>query len=221
VLARAAVELVRILLPATVSVALGAFTFDRLDAVAVRHGVWVMAGVAPFMLLAASLCAVAVTVAVKWLLIGRYRAGDHPLWSWFVWRDEIVNSCQETLAGAWLLNSALGTPLMPVYLRLMGARIGRNVWCETLTITEFDLAELGDGAVVNRNAVVETHLFHDRVMQVGPARLGAGSTLGPSSAMLPDTEIGDGCSVGGRSIVMRGERLPPRSRWHGAPVIAV
>lgn len=220
VLARAVVELVRILLPTTISVALGVFTFDRLDAIGARDGVWVMAAAAPFMLLAASLCAVAVTVAVKWLIIGRYRAGDHPLWSLFVWRDEIVNSCQETLAGTWLLNSALGTPLMPLYLRLMGARIGRNVWCETLTITEFDLAELGDGAVVNRNAVVETHLFHDRVMQIGPAKLGAGSTLGPSTAMLPDTEIGDGCSIGGRSIVMRGERLPARTRWHGAPVIA-
>jgi non-ribosomal peptide synthetase-like protein len=220
VLARAATELVRILLPATISVALAGFMFDRLDAVGVHDGLWIMAAATPFILLAASLCAVAITIVIKWVVIGRYRSGDHPLWSFFVWRDEIVNSCQESLAGAWLLNSALGTPLMRVYLRLMGAKVGRDVWCETLTITEFDLAELGDGAVVNRNAVVETHLFHDRVMQIGPARLGAGATLGPSSAMLPDTEIGDGCSVGGRSVVMRGERLPAGTRWHGSPVVS-
>jgi hypothetical protein len=39
--------------------------------------------------------------------------------------------------------------------------------------------------------------------------------------MLPDTTIGAGCTVGGRSIVMRGESLPAHSRWHGAPVVAV
>jgi acetyltransferase-like isoleucine patch superfamily enzyme len=57
-------------------------------------------------------------------------------------------------------------------------------------------------------------------MRIGPATVGAGATLGPSSAVLPDTTIGDGCSVGGRSIVMRGERLPARTSWHGAPVVA-
>ena len=221
IVARALTELVRILLPATASVALASLVFFGLDAIGAGAGVWTMAAAAPLVLMLAGVIAVALTVVVKWLVIGRYRAGEHPLWSFFVWRDEIVNSCQEQLAGSWLLNVSLGTPVMPVYLRTMGARVGRDVWCETLTITEFELAELGDGSVVNRGSVVETHLFHDRVMQIGPARLGAGATLGPSAAMLPDTELGDGCSVGGRSIVMRGERLPARTRWHGAPVVAV
>ncbi len=110
---------------------------------------------------------------------------------------------------------------MSAYLRMMGSKVGRDVWCETMTITEFDLADLGDGCAINRNSVVETHLFHDRLMQIRPATLGAGATLGPSSAMLPDTTIGDHCTVGGRSIVMRGERLPPQTHWHGAPVVAL
>ncbi len=38
--------------------------------------------------------------------------------------------------------------------------------------------------------------------------------------MLPDTAIGAGCSVGGRSVVMRGEQLPPGTSWHGAPDVA-
>ncbi len=109
-----------------------------------------------------------------------------------------------------LLGLAQGTPLMSVYLRAMGTKVGRDVWCDTLTITEFDMVELADGCVINRFACVETHLFHDRLMRIGPTRLGAGSTLGPSSALLPDTVLGDGAVVGGRSVVMRGEELPAR-----------
>jgi 4'-phosphopantetheinyl transferase superfamily len=101
---------------------------------------------------------------------------------------------------------------------MQGATVGRDVWFEPLTVTEFDVAELGDGCVVNRNAVVETHLFHDRLMRIGPSKLGAGATLGPAAAMLPDTSIGEHCTIGARSVVMRGERLPTRTRWHGAPV---
>ncbi|MGA9858438.1 MAG: Pls/PosA family non-ribosomal peptide synthetase [Solirubrobacteraceae bacterium] len=219
IMARGATELFRILFPATVSVVLASLVFYALDAVA-QLSLGLMVVAAPIALLAAGLAGCAVTVAAKWLFMGRYSAGEHPLWSFFVWRDEIINSCQEQLAGPMLLNLALGTPVMGLYLRAMGARVGRDVWCETLNITEFDMVSIADGAVVNRYSVIETHLFHDRVMQIGTGRLGPGATLGPYSTMLPDTEIGDGCVVGGRSIVMRGERLPSGTRWHGAPVVA-
>jgi non-ribosomal peptide synthetase-like protein len=102
----------------------------------------------------------------------------------------------------------------------MGAQVGRDVWFESLAVTEFDLVELGDGCAVNRGACVETHLFHDRLLNMGPSALGAGSTLGPNSAVLPNTVLGPGCSVGARSVVLRGEHLPAGTAWHGAPVQA-
>jgi non-ribosomal peptide synthetase-like protein len=218
VLARGAVELVRILLPATVSVLLGALVFLVLEGFGTRAGALGLVAAAPFAVLGAGLVATSFTIAMKWGLMGRYQPGKHPFWSFFVWRDEIVNTCQEQLAGAWLLSTALATPLVPVYLRAMGAKVGRGVWFETLAITEFDLVDLGEGCAINRGACIETHLFHDRVLNMGTAVLGRGSTLGPSSAVLPDTVLGPGCTVGARSVVMRGERLPAHTSWHGAPV---
>jgi non-ribosomal peptide synthetase-like protein len=109
---------------------------------------------------------------------------------------------------------------MSPYLALMGTKVGRDVWCDTLTITEFDTVTLDDDCSLNRRCCIETHLFHDRVMSIGPIRIGAGASVGPSSAILPDAILGDGCSVGGRAVVLRGESLPPHTRWHGAPVEA-
>lgn len=220
VAARAALETVRVLFPATASVALGALVYLSLEAVAHAGGLLALVLSAPVLLVGAGVLAAATTVAVKWLLMGRYGPGEHPFWSAFVWRDEIVNSCQESLAGGWLLMHALGTPLMSVYLRAMGAKVGRDVWCGTLALTEFDLVTLDDGSALNRGSCVQTHLFHDRLMRLGPCMLGPGSTLGPNSAVLPDSTIGANTSVGGRSVVLRGEQLPPGSRWHGCPVVA-
>jgi non-ribosomal peptide synthetase-like protein len=220
VVARGAMELLRILLPATISIALGATVFSALEDLGSEAGALAMICAAPVVVLLAGLGAVAFTILAKWSLIGRYRAGKHPFWSFFVWRDEVLNTCQEQLAGAWLMSMAIGTPLVPAYLRAMGARVGKGVWFETLAITEFDLVTLGDSCAVNRGACVETHLFHDRLLNMGPAVLGAGSTLGPSSAVLPDTVLGEGCSVGARSVVLRGEHLPALTSWHGAPVQA-
>ncbi len=218
VLARGAMEFVRILLPSTVSIVLGGLVFASLELIGSRAGLAWLVVASPVVVLSAGTCAAGITVALKWLLMGRYRRGEHPLWSFFVWRDEIVNTCQEQLAGAWLLEAALGTPLIPTYLRAMGCRVGKGVRVESLNVTEFDLVDLGDNCVVNRGGCVETHLFHDRLMRIGPAVLGAHSTLGPDSAVLPDTVVGEGCVVGPRSIVLRGERLPRSSRWLGAPV---
>jgi non-ribosomal peptide synthetase-like protein len=221
-LARGAMELVRILLPSTVAAMLGLLILLALSSIGQASGsMLVMALAAPALLLAASIAAALVTIALKWILIGRYQVGEYPLWSLFIWRDELINTCQEQLAGAWLLTLALGTPLMPIYLRAMGAKIGRDVWFETLAVTEFDLVQIGDGCAVNRGACIETHLFHDRLMRTGLATMAPGSTLGPNSAVLPDTTMGHSCRVGARSFVMRGERLPANTRWHGAPVVAV
>ena len=220
--ARAAMDLTRILLPATISVLLAGLIFWTLHLIGQSSATLLpMALATPAVLLVAGICAVAITVAAKWLVMGRYQPGNHPLWSLFVWRDEIMNSLQDQLAGTWLLGFALASPVMPWYLRAMGSKVGREVWCDTLTITEFDMVELGDGCVVNRFACVETHLFHDRLMRIGPARLRAGSTLGPASCLLPDTVLGAGAKVAGRSVVLRGEELPPGTSWHGAPVVAV
>jgi non-ribosomal peptide synthetase-like protein len=217
--ARAAAEAGRILLPPSVGIVLGTLVLLALNTAGVGGGVPALVAAATVAVPAAAFCAVLVTVAVKWLVVGRYRSREAPLWSWFVWRDEIVNSCQEQLAGEWLLEKALGTPLVPAYLRAMGAKVGRDVWCETLAITEFDVVTIGDGCAVNRGACLETHLFHDRLLRIGPAELGAGSTLGPVSAVLPDSRLGRRCVVGGRSVVMRGEELPAGTRWHGSPVV--
>jgi non-ribosomal peptide synthetase-like protein len=220
VLARGCVELVRILLPSTISVLLGLLVLFTLASVGRAGGsLPLLAAAATALLLTASAGATLITIALKWLLMGRYAVGEYPLWSLFIWRDELINTCQEQLAGAWLLTLALGTPLMTLYLRAMGANVGRDVWFETLAVTEFDLVHLGDGCVVNRGACIETHLFHDRLMRTGAAHLQSGSTLGPNSAVLPDTDLGERCSVGARSFVMRGEQLPAHTRWHGAPVV--
>jgi len=169
-------------------------------------------------MLGSGLFSAAVAVAIKWVVIGHYRAGRHPLWSLFVWRDELVNSAHEQLAGEWLLRFALGTPLMSLYLRAMGSKVGRGVWCETTAITEYDMVELGDGSAVNRGACLMTHVFHDRLLRVGPASIGAGATMGPTSAVLPDTRLGANTCIGGHSVVLSGERLPAAGRWRGAPV---
>lgn len=66
--------------------------------------------------------------------------------------------------------------------------------------------------------MVQTHLFHDRVMSIDTVELADGSTLGPQGVILPAAVLEAGATVGPASLVMRGENLPPSSYWMGNPV---
>ncbi len=160
----------------------------------------------------------AATVVAKWSLVGRFRAGEHPLWSPAVWRGELADTFTEVVAAPLFADAVAGSVALVWWLRGLGARIGRGVWCETYWLPEADLVTIGDGATVGPGCVVQTHLFHDRVMSLDTVTLHDGASLGPHGVVLPAAALGAGASVGPASLVLRGETVPPGSRWVGNPI---
>ncbi|MGW2636915.1 Pls/PosA family non-ribosomal peptide synthetase [Streptomyces sp. NPDC001348] len=212
--ARGLVEACRIV-PVLCSAALAVLTVAALCLL----GAWapLLSGL---VLLAAGAAAGLVSVVAKWLLVGRHRGGEHPLWSGFVWRNELADTFVEVLAVPWLAGSVPGTPLMTAWLRGLGARIGRGVWVESYWLPETDLVTLEDAATVNRGCVLQTHLFHDRILRTDTVVLREGATLGPGGIVLPGSTIGARTTLGPASLVMAAESVPDGTRWLGNPIEA-
>lgn len=207
-------------LPVVIYALIGLLTFFLLETVLGRSDIAVTVLVAPLILLCSALAAAGITTLAKWSFVGKIRVSEHPLWSSFVWRNEVADTFVEMVAAPWFANAAIGTPVLALWLRTLGAKIGRGVWCETYWLPEADLVTVGDGAVINRGCVVQTHLFHDRVMQLDTVVVAAGGTLGPHSVILPAASIEDHATVGPASLVLRGELVPAGSRWTGNPLVA-
>ncbi|MHA7208862.1 Pls/PosA family non-ribosomal peptide synthetase [Arthrobacter sp. MDT1-65] len=215
--ARAFWEVCRIV-PVVLTVLIAASSLVIFDALA-RWGGYLPAALLSglvFMVLGA--VAAGSSVAAKWLLVGRIPAGEHPLWSSFIWRNEVVDTFIESVSAPWFARAASGTPALVWWLRALGSKIGSGVWCESYWLPEADLVTLGSGSTVNRGCVVQTHLFHDRIMSMDTVELAAGATLGPHSVILPAAEIAAGATVGPASLVMRGETVPAGTYWMGNPV---
>jgi acetyltransferase-like isoleucine patch superfamily enzyme len=68
--------------------------------------------------------------------------------------------------------------------------------------------------------VVQTHLFHDRIMSMSDVYMDDGSTLGPHGIILPGAKVGARATIGPASLVMRGEGVPADTRWLGNPISA-
>lgn len=165
-----------------------------------------------------SVPALTITVAMKWILVGRYTQAEWPLWSHKVWLSEAVTSTYESLLNPVLTSFLVGTPYLAMVFRLLGVKIGRRCTLLSHDITEHDMVTLGDEAVVNMHSGPQTHLFEDRVMKVGSVTLGERAVMKPYAICLPNSSVGREAQLGSLSLVMKSETVPEEQAWEGAPI---
>ncbi|HWX20434.1 MAG TPA: Pls/PosA family non-ribosomal peptide synthetase [Candidatus Binatia bacterium] len=217
---RAAIEFVRVISPSTFFIVLLSLLFSALLLIHDEYSLLHTLLLFPFLYIGCGLAAALFTIAAKWILVWRYRPGERPLWSSFVWRNELLNALHEHLAEPFLVGALTGTPFVCWYFRLLGAHIGRRVYMETTDLSEFDLAAVGDEATLNADCTIQTHLFEDRVMKMDTVTIGPRCHVGAGSLVLYDTRMEDGAALGDLSLLMKGEVLPPGTRWVGIPARA-
>ncbi len=159
-----------------------------------------------------------VVVLLKWILIGKYKVLQTPMWTSKVWRTEAITAIYEALSVPFLLEYLKGTLWLPLALRLLGVKAGKRVWLNTTDITEFDLVSIGDDAALNEDSGPQTHLFEDRVMKIGSVDIGERASVGARTVVLYESKVGNETVLEPLSLVMKGENLPSQSRWGGSPV---
>src|SRR4029078_6943824 len=136
---RGLVETCRVI-PLIVTFAIGVAVLFALQWLAIQIG-WAWGVLASgVVLLAAGALAGTIAVLAKWLVVGRIHVVEHPLWSSLGGRNDVADTFSETVAAPWFARAASGTPVMNLWLRALGAKIGRGVWCETYWLPEGDIA---------------------------------------------------------------------------------
>ena len=171
----------------------------------------------PLLRFVAGALACAIVLVTKWVVIGRFKPGNFPLWSLYVWRTELVERLEENLAEPLLVNLLWGTVWIRVWYRLLGASIGKRAYISGAIITEPDLVRIGDDVTLEDGCTVQAHLFQDRIRACGPVRIGDRCSLGSNSVILLGGEMGDRATLNALSLLMREESLPPKTHWVGIP----
>ena len=215
---RALVDACRILIPAFALLVMGGLGISALLLSYQQYGASIMLAAAPLAGISMAALAVAVVAALKWAVMGRFKPVVVPLWCPYVWLNEIVNGAYEFLM-APVVSLFFGTPFAAPLLRLLGCRIGRGAYIATALFSEFDLVQIGDHVALNSGAVIQNHLFEDRIMKSSYVRIGDRCSVGNMAVVLYDGQMHSACVLGPLSLLMKGEVVPPNSRWHGIPTV--
>jgi non-ribosomal peptide synthetase-like protein len=172
-----------------------------------------LAGLAGMALYAPATLALA--VAVKRLVIGRYRPMTAPVWGAFYLRHWIVVAVARMVP--WRVLQ--GTVFHAMALRALGARIGRRVHIHRVDLTHggWDLLDIGDDAVIGQDATLGLVELEDGHVVVGPVTIGAGALVDVRAGVDGHGVVGAGAELTALSSLPEGGRIPDGARWDGIP----
>jgi non-ribosomal peptide synthetase-like protein len=153
-------------------------------------------------------------IVAKWTLIGRWKPGQIPLWGLGYLRFWLV----KTLVRTNPLVLFVGSPLYVLYLRALGAKIGRGVAIFSRGVPVCtDLLTIGAGSVVRKESLFAGYRAWRGVIQTGRVTLGKGALVAERTVLDINTSLGDGAQLGHASALQAGQRVPDGEHWHGCP----
>ncbi|PNG25307.1 Pls/PosA family non-ribosomal peptide synthetase [Methylocella silvestris] len=157
---------------------------------------------------------VAITIAAKWLIIGRTKPGRYPLWGVYYFRWWLARRFIGLVHIKWFS----GSPFMRFYLRALGAKVGKDAIIGEVDAGAIDLISFGDGASVGSIANLANARVEGGELIIGSIEIGADAYIGSSCVIEEDVVIGRGAEIGDLSAIGAGGRIGDYESWDGSPV---
>jgi non-ribosomal peptide synthetase-like protein len=156
-------------------------------------------------------------VAFKWAVIGHIKAGKYKLWGSYYFRfwivDKVINICP--------INYFTGTSIMNIFLRAVGAKIGRNVYINTSAISAFDLVNIGDNVSICTDTHLRGYNIADGYLYIGKIELEDDCFVGTRCNLSHNIRMERNSSIDDLTLVSEGSVIPANEQWSGSPAVKV
>lgn len=156
---------------------------------------------------------IAVAIAGKWLVIGRTKPGRYPLWGVYYYRWWLAQRLITLTHLKWFQ----GTPVMRVFLRALGARVGADALISEIESGAIDLVTIGHGASIGGKVKLANAEVVGNELIIGTIDIGDDAYVGTSCVIGCDVAIGEGAELADLTAVAAGTRVGAWEVWDGSP----
>ena len=109
-------------------------------------------------------------------------------------------------------------PLYAMYLRMVGARLGKQVFFgERTTISDPCVCEIGDRSLIGGGVTIMGHLGEDKLI-IKKVKIEDHCLIGAESLIMPGVHMKHHSIVGGKSLVTKNKVLESHTIYGGVPV---
>ncbi|HYP56691.1 MAG TPA: Pls/PosA family non-ribosomal peptide synthetase [Beijerinckia sp.] len=154
-----------------------------------------------------------ITIAAKWLIIGRTRPGRYPLWGVYYFRWWLVKRFLGLVHIKWFQ----GSPIIRLYLRALGAKVGRDAILGEIEPGAVDLISIGDGASIGSIGNFANARVEGNELIIGTIDIGAQAYIGSSCVIEENVVIGEGAELGDLTSISAGTKVGAWESWDGSP----
>jgi non-ribosomal peptide synthetase-like protein len=153
-------------------------------------------------------------IVAKWLLLGKVRPGEYPLYGVFYFRWWLAERLTALVNVKLIADSAL----YPFFLRAMGSQIGAYCHLGTLSVGACgDLVEIGNDVVIGADVVLAVSLVERGRLILKKVTIHDGVNIGSHCVIEGGATIGEGAEVASLSLIPDGLDIPGFQRFHGSP----
>ncbi|KAF0230412.1 MAG: putative non-ribosomal peptide [Beijerinckiaceae bacterium] len=152
-------------------------------------------------------------VILKWLVIGRTKPGRYPLWGAYFYRWWFVQRLNALVHPSYLANS----PIMRLYLRLMGAKIGSGVMIAHAEFGAADLVRIGSGASIGHKANIANAEIIAGELIIGEVTIGRDAYIGNQTIVPSGCRIGADARIEDMTALTEDHVVAPGEIWDGSP----
>ena len=156
------------------------------------------------------------TIFLRFLLNLKLKEGEYGYFSADGMKWAFVNAMM-LIVNLTFMDFLRLTPLLPLYYKLMGAKIGKRVQINSKGIADVSLLEIGDDSVIGGDATVICHLAEHGKLKLKRTVIGRKVTIGLGSVIMPGSFIGDGSLIAARSVLSKNTTVPEKSLFAGTP----
>lgn len=110
-----------------------------------------------------------------------------------------------------LLNMVLpyvsGTVFAKIFYRILGCKIGKNVFINTVGLHDSYLLEIEDNVVIGGDANISCHIFEGRYLILNKIKIGANTLISAEAYLMPGVEVGKNCNIGLKAYVRKNRKI--------------
>jgi non-ribosomal peptide synthetase-like protein len=154
-------------------------------------------------------------IGLKWLAIGKIKAGRYKLWGSYFFRfwlaDKLVNISP--------ISYFTGTPVMNVFLRMLGAKVGKDCYINTSSISAFDLFHLGNNVSICTDSHTKGFTISDGYLHIGTIDIEDDCYVGTRCCLGQNTRMKRNSSMEDLTLLPEGVVIPENENWGGSPGI--